>query len=64
MPKLQVFECDICEKSEIENSYGDGVPGWGQLFGIKLDGMENPILCPDHLKDMADFMDGLKHGVD
>ena len=54
--------CDICDDMYTEKNPNDGFPGWGQFNGITLDGVDNPYLCPDHLKKAADFVDDMKEG--
>lgn len=62
MAMLRVFECDICGFKQAEKTFGAGVNGWGQLSGICLDGVDNPLLCPDHLAMVANYTDKLKRG--
>ena len=52
--------CDICPVTYTEEKPNEGFPGWGQLIGIELDGVENPYLCPEHLKKTAEFVDNMK----
>jgi len=47
----------------VEQGHGKGAEGWGQLVGIKLDGVDNPTLCPNHLTQAADFLDELKRKI-
>ena len=63
MPQVRKFICDVCEDSYQEESYGDGAPSWGQLMGIKLDGIQNPTLCPAHLAILAESLDKMKQKV-
>jgi len=56
----RTIKCDICGVEAIEPIDGGGWPGWGGLNGIALDGVPNPSLCPKHLAQVADFIDGLK----
>ena len=51
--------CDICDAMYTEKNANDGFPNWGQLMGIKLNDVDNPYLCPDHLTKVADFIDDL-----
>jgi len=63
MPILKIFICDICKEKFVEQGHGKGAEGWGQLVGIKLDGVDNPTLCPNHLTQAADFLDELKRKI-
>jgi hypothetical protein len=58
---LRLVTCDIkgCTNRHEERAPGDGFPGWGQLSGIILDGNQNPMLCPEHLGQVAMYADGL-----
>jgi hypothetical protein len=56
---LRTITCAICKFRATEEKPGDGWKGWGAIQGIELNGEENPSLCPDHLKLVADFADGL-----
>lgn len=60
MPILSVFKCDICGVEQREIFPGGGAPGWGQLSGINLDGVDNPVLCSDDLARLAGAVDALK----
>ena len=62
MPILKTIICDVCGLSQIEPETGDGFPRWGQVNGIKLDGVDNPMVCPDHLIQVAELLNDLKHG--
>lgn len=61
MATLRTVYCDIkgCDHKHEEVAFGAGWPGWGQLSGIELNGMPNPMLCPEHLQYIADFADRL-----
>ncbi len=63
MAEKRTIFCDICGASSTEEKHGDGWPGWMGLKGVALDGVENPDLCPEHTKQVMDFVDNLKHGV-
>lgn len=39
----------------METGPGKGAPGWGRLRGMLLDGDE-PYICPEHLKEVAEFI--------
>lgn len=54
--------CDIkgCEEVTQETEFGLGFPEWGQFMGIRLDGTDNPMLCPLHKAATADFIDMLE----
>lgn len=54
---LRQVHCDIpgCGKSYTEPKPGEGWAGWGSLQGIALNGIENPLLCPEHLSAVAEF---------
>lgn len=62
----RTIECDICGKSQTETCANEGWAGWGQIQGFTLNGSDNPYLCPQHLSDVADFVDRLaeKYGLD
>ena len=64
MPILKTIHCSVCIEAYTETEPNKGFPGWGQLHGITLDDEENPCLCPEHLAQTADFINGVKHGVD
>lgn len=57
----RTVQCDIpgCDKNLEEDQFGTGFPGWGQLSGIALNGIPNPMLCPEHLHKVADAVDAL-----
>lgn len=59
---LRTVTCDIkgCVERYTENQSGDGFPGWGQLNGIALNGVDNPYLCPEHLHKISEFADSLE----
>ncbi len=57
---LRTIKCDVCGSVHTEPSADDGFEGWGQLQGVCLDGVDNPSLCPQHLTDAANFIDGLR----
>lgn len=59
---LRNVSCDIagCASACLETAPGEGWTGWGQFYGIKLNGVDNPYLCPDHVARLADFVDSLK----
>lgn len=61
MTILRQIVCDVCENTNMEYTANEGWPGWGSLQGIKLDGIENPSLCPTCLECIASFIDRLKH---
>jgi len=63
MPMLRTIVCDICGKRETEIAFGNGFIGWGAFQGIKLDGVDNPSLCPEHKAEIANFVDELKKKV-
>lgn len=54
--------CDIkgCSATMQEKEFGLGFPSWGQLMGIVLNGVPNPMLCPGHLHRVADYVDSLE----
>jgi hypothetical protein len=56
----RIIVCDVCNKMVTEDNEGEGFPGWGALQGIKLEGVANPNLCPEHLKIVADLVAKLK----
>jgi hypothetical protein len=41
----RTWKCDSCGFGETEVEYGDGVYGWSQIQGIKLDKTTNPTFC-------------------
>lgn len=60
----RTVKCGICGKEERELSYGSGWSGWGEVKGAILqnnycDG--EPHICPDHVKAVFDFLDGLSN---
>lgn len=59
---LRFVTCDIpgCGSRHEEINAGDGFSGWGQLQGIILNGVPNPLLCPIHLSLTASFVDNLR----
>lgn len=59
---LRTITCDIpgCRQRYEETAPGDGFPGWGQLHGISLNEISNPLLCPGHLAKLAAYTDSLK----
>lgn len=61
MSMTRIRRCDVkgCEAELEEEVWGQGHDGWGQLLGIVLDGVSDPNLCPEHLKQVADFVDSL-----
>lgn len=62
---LRLVTCDIpgCPRRYEEAAPGEGFPGWGQLHGIALNGISNPLLCPEHLAKVAAYTDTLKEGA-
>ena len=60
MPIVRIAICDVCRLRLEETAMGDGFKGWGQLSGIVLDGVENPMLCPEHLAPVANKLDSLR----
>ena len=62
MPQLLTLVCDVCRHQATEIEPGAGLPGWGALHGISLDGVPDPVLCPEHLGMIANHLDGMKHG--
>ncbi len=64
MAMVRTVICGVCGKKHTEENPNVGWPGWGQLLGVAIDDDVNPYLCPDHLANVADLMDGLKNGVD
>jgi hypothetical protein len=54
---LRTITCDVCGNSATETTPGEGWPGWGALQGIKLNGVDNPNLCPKHLAAAANALD-------
>lgn len=63
MPIIRTFKCDVCGKEQIEPVPGYGVVGWGSLNGINFNGVDNPILCPDHKAQLADLMDKVRNDL-
>jgi hypothetical protein len=59
MAEKRTVICDICGASCTEESYGAGWPGWMGLKGVKLNGTENPDLCPEHRGQVMGFVDSL-----
>lgn len=61
MAEKRILTCDIpgCGFEQSEPNYGDGWAGWSTLQGISLNCVDNPFLCPDHTKQIADFIDSL-----
>lgn len=59
MSILKTIVCDICKEVMVEPTPDAGWEGWGQLSGISLNGIDNPSLCPNHLAQVADFVDSL-----
>ena len=57
---LRTIKCDICNEQLLETNNGDGFPGWGALHGISLDNVDNPSLCPQCLREIAQHMDAYK----
>ena len=64
MSILRTIKCDICGKTQTEENPNEGWAGWGSLQGVKFDGIDNPNLCPEHLEDIADYANEVKHGMD
>ena len=62
MNYIRTVVCSVCKKTYTEPKHGLGFPGWGSLNGISLDGDDNPMLCPEHLNKVADFVDHMKQG--
>lgn len=52
--------CSVCGLEETEDNFGDGWMNWGAVNGINFNGDTNPMLCPEHLSMVANFMDKLK----
>jgi len=57
---LRTVRCSICGNEYTEPKPNEGWQDWGALQGIILDGDENPMLCPTHLADVANYVDKLK----
>lgn len=57
MPILKLFKCDICGKESMESEQNSGAPGWASFNGINFNGVDNPLLCPDHKTMLANSMD-------
>lgn len=49
--------CGVCGIEETEPSANFGFPNWGCLAGIKLNDQENPMLCPEHLTKVSNYID-------
>lgn len=62
MTVRRLISCDIpgCDEQHLEIKAGDGWPSWGIFQGIKLNGVENPCLCPKHVSQFASLVDGIK----
>ena len=58
---LQAFKCDIpnCPAAHTETRDGDGARGWGQLKGVVLNDVADPLLCPKHLGMLAEYADAI-----
>lgn len=56
---LQYIKCDVCGKEARETKFGEGFKGWGGLNGITLNEIQNPCLCPEHLREAANYIDTL-----
>ena len=59
---IRLAKCCVCGKQEAERSYGAGWPAWAQFNGITMNGDENPMLCPKHMRMVADYIDDLSGG--
>lgn len=58
MSILRTVYCDVpgCLSQAIELAPNTGWTGWGQLLGVKIDNVENPVLCPKCLGQAAEFI--------
>jgi len=56
---LRKVVCDIpnCDREHEEVTFGAGFSNWGSIHGVKLNGKENPYLCPEHLAQVMQFID-------
>jgi len=73
MAILRVAKCDICDRTEIEETHGAGWVGWAIIQGIasvppvkdKSLTTENTsmMLCPHHKMDVANFIEGLQEEI-
>lgn len=61
---LRTIKCALCPTTETEPEENAGWKGWGAIQGIVLDGEPNPHVCPVCLGKVAEFADGVKHGMD
>ena len=64
MPILRTIRCSLCPTTFTEPEPNAGWQDWGQVSGIVLDGEANPCLCPDHLAQVANYINEVKHGMD
>ncbi len=68
MGVLQTISCDVkgCTARKTETHYGSGWPGWGGVHGVADDKTgESPMLCPDHLKVIMNYViTGGDNGMD
>jgi len=60
MTILRTITCDICGKTETEKTTNSGWMGWGAVQGINFNGEPTPNVCPEHIAQIADFMDKLR----
>jgi hypothetical protein len=49
--------CDVCKTAQVQVIEGEGFKGWGAVQGVNFNGVDNPTLCPDHLKVVMDTLD-------
>jgi rubredoxin len=55
------IECDVCGWVLNEAKDGAGWPGWGQINGVNLNGVDNPNLCGMCLSRVMDFVDNMEN---
>ncbi len=73
MAMLRTAKCDICDRTETENVYGNGWEGWAIIQGIAAIEPDNDkplttentsmMLCPHHKMNVAEFIDKLQEDL-
>lgn len=63
MSILRKAQCDICGKEEFEKAHGEGWKDWVIINGVVLDGVSNPMVCPECRDPIMNFIDKFKQNI-
>ena len=55
----RTISCAVCDTSYTEEEQGAGLPQWGSVLGIELNGSPNPDLCTENLSTVEEFVNNL-----